>query len=85
MIALPAATWYLLAMSVCAAVFLLVHLHLAVRAYEQGNGLRVVLALVIPGIGAVLAWKRGRHRWAVLYFLLGGVYLVLLGWQHWAG
>jgi hypothetical protein len=72
-----AATARLLALALCASVFVIEHLRLALRARRGGSAGRLALALVVPGVGAVLAWQQGRRVAPAFYVALGVAYLAL--------
>jgi hypothetical protein len=71
---LPPAAYRYLALCVCAAWLLVDHVQLAWRAPRRA------LALLVPGAGALFAWREGRRVAAVRYGVLLVAYVALRLW-----
>lgn len=78
MVPLSPAVVRLAALAVCAALLLIEHMRLALGAARVEGALRGALALVLPGLGAVMAWRRGARAGPIAYVVLTLAYLLLL-------
>jgi hypothetical protein len=71
----------LIALSACAAVLLTEHLRLAVRARRTDGTRALAAALLVPGAGAVFAWRDGSRVAPIAYAALVLGYAALGLWH----
>jgi hypothetical protein len=75
--AVPASAFRLVALALVAALWGVEHLRLARAARRELRPPPWAAAWLVPGVGAVSAWRRGARSSAVLHAALAVAYLAL--------